>query len=85
MRSGIGNHKRFCKKEAESALQDTQLRKKLLTAPQKRESYVLEVSICMIAVGSGSLPAPKFTSPWERTTHASGSLVDDADVRGYDC
>ena len=81
--SGIGNHRRACKAKIESAAQDARLRAKLLAAPQKRELYVLKMSIHVIAVGPGSLPAPRFTSPWEKATHTGGSPVDDADVQGY--
>ena len=76
MPSGIGYHKKSCKRNVESAAKEEQFRAKFLAEPKKSGPYMLSIGIYMIDVGLGSLPAPKFTAPWERDTHAGPSLVD---------
>ena len=74
--SGLGHHKKTCKRDVESAAQEEQFRAKFLAEPKKSELYMLFMGIYIINVGLGSLPVPRFTAPWERDTHAGPSLVD---------
>jgi len=81
--TGIGSHKKSCKKKHDTAAQEDQFVTDLLARTQR--------TLCVPAMGSflftgrlGTTPAPRFTAPWQRDTLAARSLADDSDPGGYD-
>lgn len=83
MPSGVGNHKKACKKRLDATLQQDQFVADLLAEPQ-RTFHVPAVGARPIDVRLGSLPAPRFIAPWQMDSHASGSSPNDLDPPGHD-
>ena len=81
---GIGSHKKSCKKKRDAAAEEDQFVTGYLARTQ-RGFCTLVAGVCVITVGSGSAPAPRFVAPWQRGTVATQSSADDTDSPGPDC
>ena len=81
--SGIGRHKKSCQEKQDIAAREKQFHAEFVPEPQKSRFYMLQMGNYIINVGLGSLPAPRFSAPWERGTHAGPSLVDS--TSGHAC
>lgn len=79
--TGVGNHKRACKKKLDAAAQESQFISDLLAEPQ-RAFYMPTTSICVIIIRSGSLPVPRFSAPWQKDARVGQSSMDVMDPLG---
>ncbi|KAF9648125.1 hypothetical protein BDM02DRAFT_2358747 [Thelephora ganbajun] len=80
MPSGIGSHRKACKKKLDAAAQERLFLASLL-AKSQRAFYTSAMGVRLITVGSGSLPVPKFVAPWEKVAYAGQSSTKDSNPR----